>query len=169
MPQLSHTNAEKLSPEQATGLMRVLELQARWENHRDDPTRSAASIPDLHARQKAFNSFQVAWNGYVAKYRQAWLPEPTQNIPDRLAIWCRTLRAVFQRVEAGCPAQVMAKVYRLVDRIAARIGKEPMERGSVEDVVDAIRELDAVIAWCEARVPLSTLAARIKGRSEDMV
>jgi hypothetical protein len=167
MPQLTHGNAEKLSPEQAAGLIRVLELQARWENHRDDPARSAASIPDLHDRQKAFNAFQVAWNGYSAKYRPAWLPEPTQNMPDRLAIWCRTLRAVFQRVEAGCSTQVMAKVYRLVDRIAVRVGKEPVERGAAEDVAGAVRELDAVIAWCESLMPFAHQGRLLKDRIDE--
>jgi hypothetical protein len=43
----------------------------------------------------------------------------------------------------------MTKVYRLADRFAARLGIEPVQRGTATDMVEAVRELDAVIAWCE--------------------
>lgn len=148
MPQLNERAAEAITPEQATALVRLLDLQARWENHRDDPDKSAASTADLHARQKAFDAFWSARREHAAKHRTAPLPEPTQNVPDRLAIWCRTLRAVFQRAERGCPAQVMIKVYRLADRVAARAGKEVVGRGPAGDLATAAQELDAVIAWC---------------------
>lgn len=148
MAQMSESNAEKLSPGQATALVRVLDLQARWENHRDDPAKSAGSTTDLQARQKAFEAFRVAWREYAAEYRDAQLPEPTQNVPDRLAIWCRTLRAVLRRAESGAPALVLAKVYRLADRIAIRVGKELVERAPAADLTDGICELDAVITWC---------------------
>jgi hypothetical protein len=126
MQQLIEADAEKLSTEQATGLLRVIELQARWENHREDPAMSAASTSDLQARQKAFDAFKTAWNSYTAQYRNARLPEPTQNVPERLAIWVRALRAVFRKAEAAYPAQVMAKVYRLAGRTALRMKVETM-------------------------------------------
>src|SRR5438270_9279307 len=109
MSQLNERVAEALPPEQATAVVRLLDLQARWENHRDDPDKSAASTTDLQARQKAFDTFRSGWRDYAAKYRGAPFPEPTQNVPDRLAVWCRTLRAVFQRAESGSPSQVMVK------------------------------------------------------------
>ena len=96
MPQLNELAAEKLRPEQAAELVCVLDRQAHWENHRDDPAKSAATFSDLQARRKAFDAFQVAWRNYTAKYRDALLPEPTQNMSDRLALWCRALRAVFR-------------------------------------------------------------------------
>lgn len=149
MPQLSESAAEKLTPEQATALARVIDLQARWENHRDDPAKSAASTADLQARQKAFEAFRTALRDYTAAHNDSRFPEPTQNVPDRLAIWCRTLRAVFQRADGPGSPLVLAKVYRLVDRIATRLAVAPAERAPVEDRAGTIRELDAVIAWCD--------------------
>ncbi len=162
MSQMSENAAEKLSPKQATALVRVLDLQARWENHRDDPAKSAASTSDLQARQKAFEAFRLALREYVAEYRDAQLPEPTQNVPDRLAIWCRTLRAVLWRAESGTPAMVLAKVYRLADRIAGRVGKTPVERASAAGLSEGVRELDAVIAWCETPtvLPLPVIVSK---------
>ena len=148
MPQLNERAAEAITPEQATALVRLLDLQARWENHRDDPDKSAASTADLHARRKAFDAFWSARREHAAKHRTAPLPEPTQNVPDRLAVWCRTLRVVFGRAESGSPAQVMIKVYRLADRVATRSGKELVGRGPAGDLATAVRELDVVIAWC---------------------
>lgn len=151
MPQLSETAAEKLAPEQAAELVHILDLQARWENHRDDPAKSAASVADLRGRQQAFDAYRAAWRDYSAARRDARLPEPTQNVPDRLAVWLRALRAVFRRAETGNPAAVLAKVYRLADRIATRTGKEPVERLPADDLAAAVAALDAVIAWCDAQ------------------
>lgn len=153
MSQLNERAAEALTPEQATAVVRLLDLQARWENHRDDPAKSAALTADLQARQRAFDAFWSARRAYVAEHRAAPLPEPTQNVPDRLAVWCRTLRAVFRRAEDGSPAQVMLKVYRLVDRVAARAGREGVERVPAGDLAAAVRGLDAVIAWCDELAP----------------
>ena len=149
MPQLSEAAAEKLSPEQATALARVLDLQARWENHRDDPAKSATSIADLQARQKAFEAFRAALREYAAAFGDDRLPEPTQNVPDRLAVWCRALRAVLVRAGGTGPALILGKVYRLADRIAARTGLPPVERVPAEDRAGAIDQLAAVIAWCD--------------------
>ena len=150
MSQLTEAKAQNLSSDQATALVRVLELQAGWENHRDDPAKSAASTIDLSARRKAYDGFQTASSGYAAKYGNVRLPEPTQTMPDRLAIWCRILRAVCRHPECVCPVQLIAKVYRLTDRAATRMGKEPVRRGVLEDMAGMLRELDAVIDWCEA-------------------
>ncbi|HEY1189667.1 MAG TPA: hypothetical protein VGE74_18615 [Gemmata sp.] len=148
MPQLSESAAEKLSPEQAAALVRVLDLQARWENHRDDPTKTATSTADLQSRQRAFEAFRAALREYATAFNDAKFPEPTQNVPDRLAIWCRTLRTVCQRADGPGSALLLTKVHRLADRIATRMGLPPVERGVVEDRGGTIRELEAVIAWC---------------------
>ena len=47
MSQLNERAAEALTPGEATAVVRLLDLQARWENHRDDPDKSAASTADL--------------------------------------------------------------------------------------------------------------------------
>lgn len=165
MPQLNERAAEALTSEQATALVRLLDLQARWENHRDDPDKSASTTTDLHARQRAFDAFWSARREHAAKHRTVPLPEPTQNVPDRLAVWCRTLRAVFQRAANGSPAQVMVKVYRLADRVAVRAGKEVLGRAAAGDLATAVRELDAVIAWCGGLIALSD--DPLKARKDD--
>lgn len=153
MPQLSEAAAEKLTAEQATALARVLDLQARWENHRDDPSKSAAATADLQARQRAFEAFRAAFREYAAAFNDDRLPEPTQNVPDRLAIWCRALRAVFQRSEGPGSPLVVAKVHRLADRIAARTGLAPAARGAADGRAGTIEQLGAVIAWCDQAAP----------------
>jgi hypothetical protein len=149
MPRFTEHDAETLSPEQATALARVLDVQARWDGLLVDMGHEAC---DLHARQKANDAFQAALHGYAAKYRGAEIPEPTHAVPDRLALWCRVLRVVFGKAGGDAPAQVMGKVYRLADRVAARMSKEPIVRGPAEDLPAAVRELGVVIAWCDAMV-----------------
>jgi hypothetical protein len=153
MPQFTERDAEKLSPEQATALVRVLDLQAKWDGLLADKQQKVGRS-DLLARQKANDAYQAALREYVAKYPKAVVPEPTHAVPERVAVWCRTLRVVLGRAEAGSAAEVMEKVYRLADRAAGRMSKEPVARTSVTDLAGAVRELDAVIAWCDALTPL---------------
>jgi hypothetical protein len=150
MPQLTERDAEKLAPEQATALVRVIDLQAKWDG------LSAAKelqTTGLHARQKANDAYQAALRDYKAKHPKADIPEPTHAIPERLVVWYRVLRAVFEKAESGSPAEVMGNVYRLADRVAERMGKEQVARSPVTDLPGAVRELDVVIAWCDALVP----------------
>jgi hypothetical protein len=156
MPQLTERDAEKLSPEQAAALVRVLDLQASWDGLLVD-RQQKSGLSDLQARQKANDAYQAALRDYGARYPKAVIPEPTHATPDRLGIWCRVLRVVFQRAEGGTPAEVMGKVYRLADRIAERMSQEPVTRTPAHDQAAAARELDAVIAWCEALVPAPLL------------
>jgi hypothetical protein len=107
---------------------------------------------DLHARQRANDAYRAALRDYAVTYRTARIPEPTQAMPDRVAVWCRVLRVVFGRAEGGSPVAVLGKVYRLADRVAARTGKEPVARAPASDLAGAVRELDAVIAWCDSLV-----------------
>lgn len=154
MPQLTERDAEKLSPEQATALVQVLELQAKWDGLL---AGKGEMTSDLHARQKANDVHRAALRDYAAKYPNAGIPEPTHAVPDRLAVWCRTLRVVFGRAASGKPVGVMGKVYRLADRIAARMEKEPVARTPAPDQAAAVRELDVVIAWCDALTPAPLL------------
>lgn len=160
MSQLSERDAENLSPEQATALVRVLDLQATWDGLLADKQQQHRS--DLLARQKANDAYQTALREYGAKYPRAVVPEPTHAIPDRFGAWCRVLRAVFGKAEGGNPAAVMDKVYRLADRIAARMSTEPVGRAPADDLAGAVRELDAVIAWCGALIPPTPLLTRKK-------
>jgi hypothetical protein len=156
MPQLTERDAEKLTPGQATALVRVIDLQARWDGLLADKQQNTG-VADLHARQKANDAYRVALRDYGAMYHTAAVPEPTHALPDRLGVWCRVLRVVFGKAEGDSPVGVLGKVYRLADRIAARTGTEPVGRGPAEDLPAAVRELDAVIAWCEALVPPTPL------------
>jgi hypothetical protein len=153
---LTERDAEKLSPEQATALVRVLELQAKWDGLLTDKSPKT-TMPELHVRQKANDAYQAAMRDYAAKYPKAVIPEPTHAMPERVAAWCRTLRVVFARAEGGSPTEVMGKVYRLADRTAGRMGKEPVARTPATELAGAVRELDAVIAWCEALIPTPLL------------
>src|SRR5580700_4431605 len=128
MRQLNEADADRLSPDQAAELIRVLDLQAEWENHRDDPTKSALSLQDLRIRQKAFEVFRMAQRNYSVKYWNASLPEMTQNVLERLVLWCRVLRSIFLKANGGNITHTMTKVYRLADRFAARLGTEPVRR-----------------------------------------
>src|SRR5262249_20259727 len=112
MAQFTDRDAEKLSPEQATPLGRVLDLQAMGASLLVD-RQLKSGLADLHARQKANDAFQAALRDYGAKYRTTTIPEPTHAMPDRLVNWCRVLRVVFGKAEDGPTAQVMGKVYRM--------------------------------------------------------
>ena len=154
MPQLTERDAENLSPEQATAIVHVLDLQAKWDGLLAE---KGQKISDLYARQRANDAHLAALRDYSAKYSNACIPEPTHAVPDRLAVWCRTLRVVFGRAESGSPVEVMGKVYRLADRIAARLGKEPVARKRTTDLAVAMKELEVVIAWCEPLSPPTLL------------
>jgi hypothetical protein len=154
MHQLTERDAEKLSPGQATALVRVIDLQAKWDGLLVEKGQKTG---DLHARQKAHDAYQAALREYAARYPNAGVPEPTQAVPDRLCVWCRVLRIVFHKAEGGSPTEVTGKVYRLADRIAERMNKEPVARTPVTDLAGAGRELDLVIAWCEALTPTPLL------------
>lgn len=57
MPPFTERDAEKLSPEQATALARVLEFQARWNAQVGERTDT---VVGLHVRPKAHNAFPTA-------------------------------------------------------------------------------------------------------------
>ncbi len=157
MSQMSENVAEKLDPTQAAELVRVIDLQAKWENMRGAPTgvggNSGFSTPDLQGRQKAYEAFRVKLAAYTARYRAAHVPEVTLNTPERVGMWCRAVRAVFRRAGAEFaeyPAHTVAKAHRLADRIAVRLSKEPAERdASATGLATAIRNLDSIIQWCD--------------------
>ena len=149
--QITERTAEQLAPAQAADLAGVIDAQARWENLRGEPRVGDNSPTALQNRQKAYELFRGRQAAYIAQYRAAPVSETTLNTPERLGEWCRTVRAVLLRAEsAPGPAHLIVKAHRLADRIAARLGAAVAERGAaVEDAAGAIRELSAVIAWCD--------------------
>lgn len=144
--------AAELSPEQAADLVRVLDLQAGWENHRHDAAAGDAHGPGLRERQRRYEAYRAALTGYAARHRPIDLPELNLSTPERVAGWCRAVRAVCRRAapHADAPTQVAAKAYRLADRLAARLGVAPVDReehaAGMDGVIDG---LDAVGAWCD--------------------
>ncbi len=157
--QMNESTADKLDPARAAELVRVLDLQARWENMRDDSVRNDDHKSTLHLQglQKAFEAFRSRMAEYTARYRTAQIPDLSPSGPDRLGAWCRAVRAVFQRAghDAGsdCPVHVVAKAHRMADRIAARVKNDPVGRGAPpDDITGAIRDLGIVIAWCDGLV-----------------
>jgi hypothetical protein len=145
MTPMTQAAAEILTPDQATAVVRVLDLHAGWDAMLAEPE---GGHPALVARQRAHDAYQAALAAYEKTYPHAPLPEPTHSMPDRLAAWCRVLRAVFRRAEGDAPVEVVGKVYRLADRVAARVGVEPIARVPVQSLADAARAMDEVIAWC---------------------
>jgi hypothetical protein len=146
MPQLSLAHAENLDPAQAAELLRVLELEAAWEVTTDSTAGGVAG--DLRRRQHAFEEYRAGLAAYAARYRTDRVPEITPGVPDRLKVWCQTLRALIGKAEPKSrPVVLVAKAYRLADRIAARTNQPPPGHPST----DPAEGLDAVIAWCESR------------------
>ena len=150
MPQMNENAAERLEPVRASELARVLDLQSRWENMRADGGDSTAQ---LQALQKAFEAYRLRLAEYTARHRSEQTPDLSPSGPNRLAAWCKTVRAVFRRAGEGgeCPSQVVTKAFRMADRIAERVKAEPVGRDTPPtDMPGAIRQLGAVIVWCEA-------------------
>ncbi len=159
MAQTSERAAEELDPAQAAELVRVIDLQARWENTRAEPVGAdgESSPSNLHGRQRAYEAFRSRLAAYTTRYKAAEVPETSLNTPVRVGMWCRVVRAVFRRArpEAGtdCPSHAAEKAYRLADRIAARLKVEPVGRASPPDGIGAaIGALEAVILWCDGLV-----------------
>lgn len=152
MTQMTERAAEGLAPGRAGELVRVLDLQARWENMR---AGSKTSTGQLHELQKAFEAYRASRAAYTGRGSEDQVPELTPSGPDRLGRWCRTVRAVCRRADPGCghPAHVLAKVYHLADRIAVRVRTAPPGRGEPPtDMAGAVRQLGEIVAWCDALV-----------------
>jgi hypothetical protein len=154
--QLTETLAEKMDPAQAVELARLFELHAKWENMRETPAGAATgfSTLDLQERQRAYDSFRTRQAAYTARFRAAPLSEVSLNGPERVGDWARTVRAVLRRAEIEAKDEsfphVVAKAYRLVERVAGRIKVEALARGATgEGINGAVRNLNAAIQWCE--------------------
>jgi hypothetical protein len=147
---LTEPNAARLTPAQATELAALLDLQARWECLLADS--AAGATIDLSGRQKAYEAFRSRRSGYEARYGPAGVPEGTVSTASRLAGWGRAMAAVLRQADPGgaCPIHLLEKTQRMAGRLATRLGRTPVTKGSRGDMADAVREMDAVIVWCEA-------------------
>lgn len=143
---LTETAADNLPVDEATALARVIDLQAKWECLLADAACGSGGYKpaDLHGRQKAYEAYRVRRAEFDNRYKQTRVPEGALNTPERVAAWGKVVRAVLRRASGEWPG-VAEKVYRLTDRIAARLGTESVPRESV----DAVVVLELVVAWCE--------------------
>jgi hypothetical protein len=149
VPQMNESAAERLDPVRAAKLAQVLDYQSRWENMRADGTDSTAQLQGL---QRAFEAYRVRLAEYRLRYRTEQTPDLSPSGPNRLGAWCRTVRAVCRRAseDAECPSHAVMKAFRMADRIADRVKVEPLSReSSPTDMAGAIRQLSALIVWCE--------------------
>ena len=164
MAQLNETTAENLRPEQAVELSRVIELQARWENHRDETGLVGCSANELLERQRRYSAFRTHSAEFATRHRAIEIPELTLNTPVRLALWCRVIVTVFRRAEsrAAGPVEVVSKAYRLADRVADRLKTDHVARGAApSSMEEAIRDLENVILWCNHTAGHPTTLSRV--------
>jgi hypothetical protein len=160
MAQMHESAAENLTSARAIELARVLDLQSLWENLRADGNRSTSQ---LKALQTAFEEYRVGMSAYTARNRNEPILELSPTRPGSLGAWCRTVRAVLRRAQGGaCPSHVVAKAHRLANGIAAREIKIPVAQESATDIAGAIRQLDAVIAWCDRLDSKAVIANSLK-------
>jgi hypothetical protein len=143
---MNEAAAASLTPARASELARVLELQAEWENLTAERQDSTARLQGV---QRAFDAYRGRLLAYTGRENGQASPELSLNKPSRLGNWCRTVRAVFLRAEkCEVPTHVLVKVSRGAGRIGARLQVEPPVTEGVTDLAGAIRQLDAVIEWC---------------------
>ena len=145
---MTEITAERLSPARAAELTRVLDLKCQWENMR---VGSGYSTAHLHSLQKAFDAYRNSLLAYTAGNRNEPIPDLSPSGPNRLRVWCRTLRVILTRSSGSdYPVHVVAKAHQVADRIADRMKASPTAREVPTDLPGAIRQLDTVISWCEA-------------------
>lgn len=153
MPQMTLALAETLDPVQAAELVRVLDLEAAWEAAKG--TAGEYTLRDLHLRQKSFEEYRARLAAYAASYRTTRVPELSPTAPDRLRVWCQTVRAVAARAGGTeYPRNIVARAYRAADRVAGRLGRPPVERPAPQAPDDVTRALEAIIAWCDGVKPV---------------
>lgn len=140
---------------QAKDLLQLVDLEARWENLRNTPasTPGSLSLEELQEKQKAHLAFQAHLVAYNQRYTPAHIPELLLNTPARLGKWCWHMRDLCRKVEQAGTIQdcsyLAAKAYRWADKIARRLGKDPVPRepaaGGSKSIADV---LEYVGQWC---------------------
>jgi len=163
MTPISETQVGNLDPAQATALCLLVDLEACWENLRKAASRpldAGTSLKDLSAKQKAYDAFRLKLVAYNKRYTPAHVPELLLNNPSRLGTWCRAMRNLFlarpQDVANPCPLHLLEKAHRWADHIGVRMNTGPLPRTTPPTTMsDAIRDLEAVIQWCDDLIPAS--------------
>ena len=155
MPAMRAAAVVATSPEQATDLSLLVDLEARWENLRTTPSPAGGhGTQDLQGRQRAYESYRAKLVAYNKRYAPAHVPELLLNTPSRLGAWCRAMRDLYLQVEhyppGHCPAHLLEKAYRRADRVGARLNEEPVRRSPPPGTIRAaVLELEALGRWCE--------------------
>ena len=150
-----------LDSAQAAELALLVDLEARWENLRTTTSRPAGVQPttqELHGKQKAYEAFRARLAVYNKRYKPSHIPELLLNTPIRLGIWCRAMRELYVRVEQEPqmhpPGHLIEKAYRWAERVAARIGVQPVGRPTPPATIpEAIQNLDDLSKWCATLAP----------------
>jgi hypothetical protein len=165
MQQMTAAAVRSLDAGQAAELSLLVELEARWENLRKTPRtqdQEARSVPDdLRAIQNAYEAFHSQLIAYNKRYTPAHVPELLLNTPSRLALWCRTMRELYLRVEndprSRCPVHLLAKANRCAARISVRMNKGCFSAlPSPPTIRVAIENLGALSQWCDDLASVAT-------------
>ena len=153
-----------LSPVQATELALLVDLEARWENLRQDQvanrgkTLTREELKQIQMAYEAFHGKLVVYNG---RYKPAHVPELLLNTAFRFQLWCRSLQSVLAVVlqndpRVNCPVHLLEKAYRCADRIALRADKERFARPPLsESIAATVQDLDNLAHWCDGLIPVA--------------
>lgn len=141
----------------AAALAELVELEARWENLRMAPSRTAAirsTNQDLHGMQKSYEAFRGKLAAFNKQYPPGHVPELLLNTPIRLASWCRRMRDLYRLVQddpqVRYPVELLEKGYRCAAKIAHRLGKEWQPRSPAPCAIQtALQELEGLARWCD--------------------
>jgi hypothetical protein len=158
MPEIREAAARNLAPGQATELSLLVELEARWENLRNAPSRSREVGPvtqDLTGIQKAYEAFRSKLLAYNKRFTPAHVPELLLNNPSRLGRWCRAMQDLYLEVEhhpqTHCPVHLLEKAYRCAQRMSVRLNKDCLSPSAPPGTIRAaIESLEALVRWCDA-------------------
>ena len=155
MPEMRQGCDRNLDPVQAAELALLVDLEARWENLRNTRAPDPGVLPateDLHGKQKAYEVFRAKLATYNKRYAPPHVPELLLNTASRLGAWCRRMRDLYVQVEPNpamrSPVHLLEKAYRCADRVAVRMGKDPVRRSTLPgDIGAAIRDLEVLCQW----------------------
>src|SRR5262249_19560278 len=144
---------------QAGALAELVELEARWENLRYQPTPKGGPLPreTLVRKQMAHDVFQAKLRAYNRRYTPPHLPDVLLNPAVRLGKWCQAMRDLYRLIEpdlsARCPVSIVEKAYRWADRIARRTNRSLVAaQASPRFVGEVIAELESLSRWCAAGI-----------------
>lgn len=131
-------------------LAQLVELQARWENL---PTAAGHGVPDLVAKQAAYEAYRSRQAAYNAKHDQAHDPPTQAHTPAKLGLWLRSMRDLFARAECDprcpCPVHLLEKARRSAVRVAGRLKLDPPAVTPPATVRAAVEGLEALAGWCD--------------------